>query len=76
MHDQGFIRSVLDHVTALEGEAKKRVNVWPRVHGVFTAVCEELPDVPLYWPMAAMANTVHCTAPPLRTFQAALVNLG
>jgi len=76
MHDLTFVNRVLTHVTGLKGDAKKQVNTWTRIHGVFTAISEELPDVPLYYPIAAMANTLHCLNPKLRSVKAALVNLG
>jgi len=56
MHDLTFVNRVLTHVTGLKGDAKKQVNTWTRIHGVFTAISEELPDVPLYYPIAAMVR--------------------
>ena len=62
MHDISFVRRVLNHVSSLEGEARARVNVWPRIHGVFTAVSEELQDVPLYYPISSMVRLLHVRA--------------
>ena len=66
MHDAAFVRRVLDHVTQLTGAAKARVNTWTRIHGVFTAVSEELPDVPLFYPLAAMVRA--CVRAYVRAF--------
>ena len=56
MHDQAFVLRVLKNIMDLQGSAKQRVSTWTRIHGVFTAISEELHDVPLYYPLAAMVR--------------------
>ena len=54
MHEQTFVLRVLKNIMGLQGIEKQRVSTWTRIHGVFTAISEELHDVPLYYPLAAM----------------------
>lgn len=47
-----------------------------RLHGLLTAVSEELPDVPLYYTLPSLCETVHCSSPKMDDFRSALVNAG
>ena len=47
-----------------------------RLHGLLTAVSEELPDVPLHYTLPSLCETVHCSSPKLDDFRSALVNAG
>jgi tRNA (guanine26-N2/guanine27-N2)-dimethyltransferase len=46
------------------------------MHGLLTAISEELPDVPLHYVLPDMCTTLHCKTPPLKQMKAALLNLG
>jgi tRNA (guanine26-N2/guanine27-N2)-dimethyltransferase len=60
----------------------KAANVFPpiqtkeRLHGLLTAVSEELPDVPLYYTLPSLCETVHCVSPKMDQVRAALINAG
>ena len=47
-----------------------------RLHGLLTAVSEELPDVPLYYTLPSLCETVHCSSPKMDDVRSALVNAG
>jgi tRNA (guanine26-N2/guanine27-N2)-dimethyltransferase len=47
-----------------------------RLHGLLTAVSEELPDVPLYYTLPDLCQTLHCTSPKLDDVRSALINAG
>ena len=51
---------------------------WKKMHGVLTAINEESEcfDCPLYYNVPDLANTVHCSCPPLHDFMSALLNAG
>ena len=39
-------------------------------------VSEELPDVPLYYTLPSLCETLHCTSPKLDDVRSALINAG
>jgi hypothetical protein len=47
-----------------------------RLHGLLTAVSEELPDVPFFYNMSQLCAEVKATSIPLEMFHSALVNGG
>lgn len=49
-------------------EAEKKFNTIKRMRGMLGMMLEELQDVPLYYTVASLTNTVHCEAMPLRYF--------
>eukprot|EP00656_Telonema_subtile_P023832 TRINITY_DN2546_c0_g1_i1.p1 TRINITY_DN2546_c0_g1~~TRINITY_DN2546_c0_g1_i1.p1 ORF type:complete len:436 (+),score=104.19 TRINITY_DN2546_c0_g1_i1:137-1444(+) len=48
----------------------------PRLEGMLELINGELPDVPLYYDLSMMCNTVHCEAPPIKKIRSALINAG
>ncbi len=49
---------------------------YEKIHGILTAVSEELPDAPLYYNLHDLCKTVHCTAPRAELLRSAIVNAG
>lgn len=46
------------------------------MHGLLTAVSEELPDSPLYYTSPGLCHTMHCSAIPRQKLNAAIRNAG
>ena len=46
------------------------------LHGLMCAVSEELSDVPLYYKLPDLCKVLHCAAPTMDKFQAAIINAG
>ncbi|XP_050420998.1 probable tRNA (guanine(26)-N(2))-dimethyltransferase [Adelges cooleyi] len=57
-------------------KADKKFTTVKRLRGMLTMMQEELLDIPLYYTVPSLTNTVHCEAMPLRYFFSALVNAG
>jgi len=49
-------------------EAEKKFNTVRRMRGMLGMMQEELQDIPLYYTVPSLTNTVHCEAMPLRYF--------
>lgn len=47
-----------------------------RLHGLLTAISEELNDSPFFYLLGDLCSTVRCTTIPLQMFQSALINGG
>jgi tRNA (guanine26-N2/guanine27-N2)-dimethyltransferase len=47
-----------------------------RLHGLLTSVSEELPDVPLYYTLPNLCETLHCESPKMNQIKSALINAG
>ena len=60
IHDAEWVAAALDRVAA---ECDEHLSTTERIHGVFTAVSEELMDVPLYYTIPDICKTLHCAAP-------------
>lgn len=56
IHDMSYVKRVLTRVNAFEATGKHRFKTWQRMRGVFMAISEEIPDVPLHYPLAAMVG--------------------
>eukprot|EP00238_Polyblepharides_amylifera_P013116 CAMPEP_0196574958 /NCGR_PEP_ID=MMETSP1081-20130531/4548_1 /TAXON_ID=36882 /ORGANISM="Pyramimonas amylifera, Strain CCMP720" /LENGTH=566 /DNA_ID=CAMNT_0041893121 /DNA_START=128 /DNA_END=1828 /DNA_ORIENTATION=- len=72
LHDQDFTKRLLG---SLEAD-KDRYGGYGKVHGLLTAVGEELNDVPLFMTIHSMSATLKCTPPPANLFRSALINAG
>ena len=46
------------------------------IHGLLTVVSEELPDAPLYYRLPDLCHVLSVQCPPMKTFQAAIINAG
>ena len=46
------------------------------IHGLLTVVSEELPDAPLYYRLPDLCHVLCCPCPPMKSFQAAIINAG
>ncbi|XP_022164502.1 probable tRNA (guanine(26)-N(2))-dimethyltransferase isoform X1 [Myzus persicae] len=57
-------------------DAEKKFNTVRRMRGMLGMMQEELQDIPLYYTVPSLTNTVHCEAMPLRYFFSALVGAG
>ena len=73
IHDAEWVAAALDRVAA---ECDEHLSTTERIHGVFTAVSEELMDVPLYYTIPDICKTLHCAAPKLCEVRAALQHAG
>lgn len=49
-------------------EAEKKFKTVRRMRGMLGMMQEELQDIPLYYTVPSLTNTVHCEAMPLRYF--------
>lgn len=74
-----------DWVTATQQKMKQRQSVGSslpslgsadRLGGMLTLIGSELPDVPLYYDLSMMCNTLHCQAPPMAKIRSGLMNAG
>ncbi|CAI6000663.1 unnamed protein product [Closterium sp. NIES-64] len=72
IHDASWVRLVLGEVQAGKG----RLAGFGKVHGLLTAVSEELHDIPLYLDLHEISATLKCTPPSMLLFRSALVNAG
>eukprot|EP00614_Pseudopedinella_elastica_P005243 CAMPEP_0172598562 /NCGR_PEP_ID=MMETSP1068-20121228/18596_1 /TAXON_ID=35684 /ORGANISM="Pseudopedinella elastica, Strain CCMP716" /LENGTH=636 /DNA_ID=CAMNT_0013398471 /DNA_START=37 /DNA_END=1947 /DNA_ORIENTATION=+ len=67
---------------ALRAAAAQGSGVFPpistheRLHGLLTTVSEELEDVPLFYTLPSLCETLHCTSPKLDDIKSALINAG
>jgi len=79
LHDGEVVETA---VHRLESESEsvvpdmKWIATKKRLHGLLTAVSEELPDVPLYYSLPDLCSTLHCACPPTIKMKSALVNAG
>ncbi|CAI5461577.1 unnamed protein product [Closterium sp. Yama58-4] len=72
IHDASWVRLVLGEVQA----GKAKLAGFGKVHGLLTAVSEELHDIPLYIDLHEISTTLKCTPPSMLLFRSALVNAG
>ena len=86
LHDQAWVAEALEYVTAYKAAqdaagagaplAFPPIETRDRMHGLLTTVSEELPDVPLYYTLPDLCQTLHCTSPKLDDIRSALINAG
>ncbi|GJP46498.1 hypothetical protein CLOM_g5778 [Closterium sp. NIES-68] len=72
IHDASWVRLILGEVQA----GKAKLAGFGKVHGLLTAVSEELHDIPLYIDLHEISATLKCTPPSMLLFRSALVNAG
>lgn len=72
IHDSDWIALILKETNA----SRKSYPAFDKVHGVVTAISEELLDVPLYLSLHSLCSTLKCTSPSASLFRYAVVNAG
>lgn len=75
MHDAAFVRSLLEELQA-EGGGAHELASRQRLVGLLTSVAEELHDVPLFYALQQMCNTLRVQCPPLLSVMSALMRQG
>jgi len=73
LYDRDWVTAALDRV---EAGVDRFVSTKERLHGVLTAISEELFDVPLYYTLPDLCSTLHCASPKLAEIKAALTHAG
>jgi len=79
LHDNNVVAIAIERLESkVEGVVPhmKWIATKKRLHGLLTAVSEELPDVPLFYTLPDLSSCLHVTCPPMKKIQAALVNAG
>ncbi|KAL8597279.1 hypothetical protein ACOMHN_051590 [Nucella lapillus] len=72
LHHAGFVEGVLGRLEKEGGG----FGTAARMRGMLSVVREELQDVPLYYVLDHLCNTLHCTPPNMLHFRSALINAG
>ncbi|KAM9856543.1 tRNA (guanine(26)-N(2))-dimethyltransferase isoform 2-T2 [Aulostomus maculatus] len=72
IHDFDFVQRVLYSASG----NPSRFGTSKRIEGVLSMVTEELEDVPLYYTMDSLSNTIHCNTPSMLQFRSALLHAG
>lgn len=72
IHDAEWIDLILRSLK----ESNKRYPAFDKVHGVVTAISEELLEVPLYLSLHSLCSTLKCTSPSASLFRYAIANAG
>lgn len=72
IHDAEWIDLILKNLK----EFKQRYPAFDKVHGVVTAISEELLEVPLYLSLHSLCSTLKCTSPSASLFRYAIANAG
>ncbi|XP_067877359.1 tRNA (guanine(26)-N(2))-dimethyltransferase [Heterodontus francisci] len=72
IHDQGFIKRVLESVE----HSPQRFKTSDRILGMLSMVTEELPDCPLYHTMDHLSSVIHSNTPSLLQMRSALLHAG
>ncbi|KAF0499407.1 N2,N2-dimethylguanosine tRNA methyltransferase [Gigaspora margarita] len=72
IHDKQFVLRMLEHVKESNNETYQTHS---RMLGMLSVIMEEL-DIPLFHNLSALAGTLHCTSPSLKTFCSAILNKG
>ena len=73
LHEGDWVVAALDR---LEAGVDRYLSTTERIHGVLTAVSEELPDVPLYYSLPDICGTLHCSSMKMAEVNAALSHAG
>jgi len=69
-----FVKEIIQRLESKKGPFTPGTET--RMHGLLTAVSEELQDVPLFYNLPDLCSTLHCESPRLPNFKAALINAG
>jgi tRNA (guanine26-N2/guanine27-N2)-dimethyltransferase len=75
MHDAAFVQSLLAELQT-EGGSGAELASRQRLVGLLTSVAEELHDVPLFYALQQMCNTLRVQCPPLLSVMSALMRQG
>ncbi|KAH8048145.1 N(2),N(2)-dimethylguanosine tRNA methyltransferase [Aureococcus anophagefferens] len=73
LHDPEWVLAGLDRVAA---GVDAHLSTTERIHGMLTAVSEELLDVPLYYTLPDLCSALHCASPKMAEVRAALTHAG
>ncbi|CAM9678414.1 unnamed protein product, partial [Heterosigma akashiwo] len=73
IHDMKFVKEIVQRENE-KGPFEPGTKT--RIHGMLTAVSEELPDVPLFYRLPDLCEALHCASPRLPAVKAALINAG
>lgn len=79
MHDVDVVKEALKRLESKDETVTppmKWIATKERLRGLLMSCRDELPDVPLFYKLPDMAQTLHVSTPPLVEFKAALVNAG
>mmetsp|Transcript_10587 Transcript_10587/g.14284 ORF Transcript_10587/g.14284 Transcript_10587/m.14284 type:complete len:354 (+) Transcript_10587:42-1103(+) len=75
LHDFDIVDEAISRLEKPDG-TEFPLHTKTRLHGLLTAVSEELSDIPLYYTLPDLCHTLRCQSPPLNKVKAALVNAG
>jgi len=77
LHDQDIVKAALERLfdEKCESPNMKLIATRRRLQGLLSSVSEEL-DIPLYYTLPGLCQTLRCTSPPLKAFKAAIINAG
>lgn len=73
LFDADWVAAAIDRI---DSGVDKYISTGERIHGVMTALSEELRDVPLYYTLPDITGTLHCSSPKLAEMKAALTHAG
>jgi tRNA (guanine26-N2/guanine27-N2)-dimethyltransferase len=74
MHSTDFLSRALQHLAT--DESKQMYQTHKRIFGLLSVASEELPDVPFFYVVSSLANTLRLSCPPIMPLRSALVNAG
>ena len=60
IHNQDFVMRMIGHIS----QRHTTYGTWNRMAGMVQVISEEI-DIPLYYILAKLCNTVHCSSPKL-----------
>lgn len=61
MHDSEWVKKAMQHIE----ENVDLYNQSKKIYGMLTVMNDELPDIPLFYAVDSLSNTVHVNTPPL-----------
>jgi tRNA (guanine26-N2/guanine27-N2)-dimethyltransferase len=79
LHDNDVVEEALRRLGSKEGVVvpdMKLIATKERLVGLLTSVSEELDDVPLFYTLPVLGQTLKTSTPPIQLFKAAIVNAG
>eukprot|EP01060_Flectonema_neradi_P009448 TRINITY_DN1672_c0_g1_i5.p1 TRINITY_DN1672_c0_g1~~TRINITY_DN1672_c0_g1_i5.p1 ORF type:complete len:209 (+),score=45.99 TRINITY_DN1672_c0_g1_i5:24-650(+) len=71
-HDKDYVSRLI----AIADAEKENFAAYKRVRALLAAARDELPDCPMFYQLAALSGTVHCSTIPMAKMNSALMNLG
>ncbi len=74
IHNAEFLSRALQHLGT--EESKQMYKTHKRIFGLLSVASEELPDVPFFYVVSSLANTLRLSCPPIMPLRSALVNAG